>query len=194
MVPDFKNVGKRSTAKNYYLVSLLSVVSAGFEKLVKNWTVDPLDKCGFLWFQYGFRSSRSTVDLLTAVSDRIARLLTVLGLLELWHLIYPGFLTGFGILVYFTKLRLVEFQVRYFALFLLFSVLDCFEWFWMESRHKNIQVILKFLKGPFLVLHFPCCILMTFLMMLSVTLLSMMMILLSILFYLLRSGQLKSFL
>ena len=48
MVPDFKNVGKRSTAKNYYLVSLLSVVSAGFEKLVKNWTVDPLDKCGFL--------------------------------------------------------------------------------------------------------------------------------------------------
>ena len=31
-------------------------------------------RCGFFSdFQYGFRSSRSTVDLLTVVSDRIAR-------------------------------------------------------------------------------------------------------------------------
>ena len=33
-----------------------------------------LEKCGlFSNFQYGFRSSRSTADLLTVVSDRIAR-------------------------------------------------------------------------------------------------------------------------
>ena len=33
-----------------------------------------LEKCGlFSDFQYGFRSSRSTADLLTTVSDRIAR-------------------------------------------------------------------------------------------------------------------------
>ena len=33
-----------------------------------------LEKCGlFSDFQYGFRSSRSTADLLTVVSDRIAR-------------------------------------------------------------------------------------------------------------------------
>ena len=51
----------------------------------------------------------------------------------------------------------------------------------MESLHKNIHLILEFLKGPFLVLHFSFCILMTFLMMLSVILLSMLMILLSIL-------------
>ena len=75
----------------------------------------------------------------------------------------------------------MEFQVRYLDLFLLFSVVDDFEWFWMESFHKNIQLILEFLKGPFLVLHFSCCILMTFMMMLSVILLSMLMILLSIL-------------
>ena len=50
-----------------------------------------------------------------------------------------------------------------------------------ESLHKNIQLMLEFLKGPILVLHFSCCILMTFLMMLSVLLLSTMMILLSIL-------------
>ena len=41
-----------------------------------------------------------------------------------------------------------------------------FHWFWMESLHKNIQLMLEFLKGPFLVLHFSCYILMTFLMML----------------------------
>ena len=105
-------------------------------------------------------------------------LLTGLGLHELWHLIYPRFLTGFGMLVFFTNLILMEFQVRYLALFLLFSVIDDFEWFWMESLHKNIQLMLEFLKAPFLVLHFSCYILMTFLMMLSVILLSMLMILL----------------
>ena len=51
-------------------------------------------------------------------------LLTGLGLLELWHLIYPRLLTGFGMLVFFTNLSLMEFQVRYLALFLLFSVID----------------------------------------------------------------------
>ena len=45
-----------------------------FEKLVNNRIVDHLEKCGlFSDFQYGFRSSRSTADLLTVVSDRIAR-------------------------------------------------------------------------------------------------------------------------
>ena len=74
VVPVFKNVGERSTAKNYCPVSLLSVVSKVFEKLVNNRIVDHLEKCGlFSDFQYGFRSSRSTVDLLTVVSDRIAR-------------------------------------------------------------------------------------------------------------------------
>ena len=69
-----KNVGERSTAKNYRPVSLLSVVSKVFEKLVNNRIVDHLEKCGlFSDFQYGFRSSRSTADLLTVVSDRIAR-------------------------------------------------------------------------------------------------------------------------
>ena len=48
----------------------------------------------------------------------------------------------------------------------------------MESLHNNIQLMLEFLKAPFLVLHFSCCKLMVFLMMLSVILLSMLMILL----------------
>ena len=74
VVPVFKNVAERSTAKNYCPVSLLSVVSKVFEKLVNNRIVDHLENCGlFSDFQYGFRSSRSTTDLLTVVSDRIAR-------------------------------------------------------------------------------------------------------------------------
>ena len=68
------SVGERSTAKNYRPVSLLSVVSKVFEKLANNRIVEALEKYGlFSDFQYGFRSARSTADLLTVVSDRIAR-------------------------------------------------------------------------------------------------------------------------
>ena len=74
MVPVFKNVGERSTAKIYQPVSLLSVVSKVAEKLVNNRIVDHLEKCNlFSDFQYSFRFSQSTADLLTVVSDRIAR-------------------------------------------------------------------------------------------------------------------------
>ena len=42
------------------------------EKLVTNRIVDHLEKCGlFSDFQYVFRSSRSTADLLIVASDRI---------------------------------------------------------------------------------------------------------------------------
>ena len=55
-------------------VSLLSVVSKVFEKLANNRIVDHLENCGlFSDFQYGFRSSQLTANLLTVVSDRIAR-------------------------------------------------------------------------------------------------------------------------
>ena len=128
MGPVFKNVGERSTAKNYHLVSLLFVVSKVFEKLVNKRIVDHLEKCGlFSDFQYGFRSSRSTADLL----------------------------------------------------FLLFSVMDRFRWFWMGRLHKNIQLMLEFLKAPFFALHFSYNTLMQLLMILSVILLSLLMILLS---------------
>ena len=182
VVPVFENVGERSTAKNYRPVSLLSVVSKVFEKLVNNRIVDHLEKCGlFSDFQYVL----GLLDQLLIFSQlyliELLGLLTGLGLLELWHLIYPRLLTGFGMLIFFTKLSLMEFEAIYSALFLLFSVIDDFEWFWMESLHKNIQLMREFLKVPFLVLHFSYFTLMIFLTMLSVILLSMLMILLSIL-------------
>ena len=167
VIPVFKNVGERSTDKNYCPVSLLSVISKVFGKLINNRIVDGLEKCGLSTdFQYGFRSSRSTADLLTVVSDRIARALnmcrpTQADTLDLskvfdrvWH---DGLLH----------------KLIYLTLFLLFSVTDGFEWFWMESLHKNIQLMLKSLKAPLLVLHFSYYILMAFLMMISVILLSM---------------------
>ena len=46
VVPVFKNVGERPTAKNFRPVSLLSVVSKVFENLVNKRTVDHLEKCG----------------------------------------------------------------------------------------------------------------------------------------------------
>ena len=83
-------------------------------------------------------------------------------------------------LIFFTKLSLMEFQVRYLALFLVFSVIDGFNWFWMGSLHYNIQLMLELVKAVLLVLHFSYYTLMTFLMS-SVELLSMLMIILSIL-------------
>ena len=178
VVPVFKNVGGSSTAKNYHPVSLLSMVSKVFVKLVNNRIVDHLEKCGlFSDFQYGFRSSRSTADLLTVVSDRIARAFNRYGATQavaldiskafdrVWH---AGLLHN-----------LKSYQVRYLALFLLFLVRGGFGLFLMGNLHKNIQLMLVFLKGLFVVLHFSYYTLMTLLMMLSVILLYMLMILLS---------------
>ena len=54
MVLVFKNVEnfeERSSSKNFHRVSLFSVVSKVFEKLVNNMIVDHLEKCGlFLIF------------------------------------------------------------------------------------------------------------------------------------------------
>ena len=64
-IPVFKDSLDSSTAKVYGLASLLFAGSKTIEKLVNNRLVDYLEKCGlFADFQYGFRSLRSTADLL----------------------------------------------------------------------------------------------------------------------------------
>ena len=56
VVSVFKNVGKRFPAKNYYSVSLLSIVNKVFEKFVNSRIVGHIEKSGlFSDFQYGFR-------------------------------------------------------------------------------------------------------------------------------------------
>ena len=47
--PVFKNIRERSAAKNYHPVSLFSMVSKVFEKLVNNRIVDQLGKCGLFF-------------------------------------------------------------------------------------------------------------------------------------------------
>ena len=180
VVPVFKNVGERSLAKNCLPVTLFSVVSNIFKKLLNNRIVDHLDKCGLFYdFQYGFRSSRSSADLLTVLLDRIAKAFNRSGATRAVTLDISKALDRVGMLDFFTNLSLMEFQVRYLAVLLLSSVTDGFEWFWMRSLHKNIQLMLEFLKVSFWVLHFSYNTFMTFLMMLSVMFLSMLMILLS---------------
>ena len=76
--------------------------------------VDHLQKCGlFSDFQYGFRSSRSTADLVKDVSDRITRAFNRSGATRAVTLeIYPRLSIEFGMLVFFTNLSLTKFQVR----------------------------------------------------------------------------------
>ena len=82
-------------------------------------------------------------------------------------------------LVFFTSLSRKKFQV--FGLISSFLSNRQLLLVMMGQLHKNIQLMLEFLRAPFLVLHFFYYTLMTFLMMLSVILLSILMILLSIL-------------
>ena len=81
-------------------------------------------------------------------------------------------------LVLFTNLNHMEFQVGYLALFCLFSLIDGLKWFRMGSLNNNILLMLEFVMAPFLAVHFSHNMLMTFLMMLSVILPSVLMILL----------------
>ena len=105
VVPVFKNVGERSTAKNCHPVSLLSVVSKIFEKLINNRIVDHLEKCHlFSDFWCGSRSSQSTADLLTVVSHRIARAFNMSGATQAVALDISMAFDRFDMLVLFTNL------------------------------------------------------------------------------------------
>ena len=139
-----------------------------FEKLVNNRPVDYLEMCVlFSDGLYGFRSSWSTADLLTVVSDRIARACSQSGATvavafdvskafdRVWHADY------------LQKHKSYRILSQIYCLIFFFSVIDSFGWFWLGSLHENIQVMLEFLKALFLVLHFSYYILMNFLMMLS---------------------------
>ena len=73
VVPIYKNIGERSTAKNYRPVSLLSVVNKIFEKLVNNRIVHHLEKCGLLISSMVLGILDQLQNLLTIVSNRIVR-------------------------------------------------------------------------------------------------------------------------
>ena len=139
MVLVFENVGERSAVENYHAVSILFVVNKVFENLVNNRIVNHLEKSAF------FLISSMVLGLLDRLQVflqlyliKLLGLLASLGLIKLWHL--------WRLQVFLTNVSLMEFQVKYLAIFLLFSVNDSFEWFWMGTFHKNIRLMLEFLR------------------------------------------------
>ena len=115
VVPVFKNAGEMSAAKNCHPVSKV------FEKLKNNRIVDHLEKCGLFLMSNMVLSCLNQLQIFFQLYlIELLGFLTGQGLLELWYLIYPMLLTGFGMLVFFINLSLMEFQVRYLTLFLLF--------------------------------------------------------------------------
>ena len=166
MVPVFKNVGERSSVKNYRPVSLLFVVSKVFGLLVtwrnvvffkiSSMGLGLLDQPQIFWQLYGVSGASMSGATRDVALDIFKAFDTV------WHA---------------TNLSLIEFQVRYLTLFLFFSVINCFQRFWMGSLHEITQLMLEFFRGSFLVLHFAYYTLRTLLKLLSIILLSMLMIL-----------------
>ena len=177
VVPVFKNIGERSTAKNYRPVSTLSVVSKVFKKLVNNRIAGHLEKYGlFSDFQYGFRFFRSTADLLKVVSDRIARAFNRSGATRavavdiseafdsVWHACLLHRLKCYGISCQIFGLISSFLSNRQLRVGL-------------DGKSSQEYPVDAGVPQGSLVLHFSYYTLMIFLMMLSVTLLSMQLLL-----------------
>ena len=95
-----------------------------------------------------FRSCKLTTDVPTV--DRASNRSGSTQAMALWNLaLYLGISSGFGMLVFLKNLSLIEFQDRHLVLFYLFSVIDGVEWLWMGSLHRNIHLMLEFLKSLF---------------------------------------------
>ena len=75
-----KTLVRGSDPRNYRPISLLPIISKVFESLINRSLVNHLDSNNlFSDFQYGFRSGRSTADVLTVISERVYRALDACG-------------------------------------------------------------------------------------------------------------------
>ena len=101
---------------------------------------------------------------------------------HLLTIIYPFYARDFGMLWHgwhLHKFIPYELSGQFSALYFHFSVIVRFGWFWMEGFRKNVLLMLRLLKAPFLVLVFFYYTFMNFLVMLSIVMLYMLMALLS---------------
>ena len=98
-----------------------------------------------------------------------------MGILKRQHLLYSRFLTRSDMLVS----SKTHTEIGYLVLFCHLLLINYFKWFLKGSLCKNMESMLVFLKALYLVLKCPYYTLVTFLMILSVVLLSTLMILLA---------------
>ena len=90
LVPISKNIGKRSTVKNYHSVSLPSVVNKVSKKLVNKSIVDYLENVAFSVISSMVLGLPSQLQIFSRLYlIELLWILTGLVLLELWHLRYP---------------------------------------------------------------------------------------------------------
>ena len=131
------------------------MVTKVFEKYVNKKLTGYLDKYGLSSdFRYGFKSSQWTADLLTIVSESIARAFNRSGATRqvaldiskafhrVWHTGLLHKLNSYGISGQIIRLILSFLSNRRRQVAL------------SRSFHKNIQLMLEFLNAPFLVLDF----------------------------------------
>ena len=89
-------------SQNYCLVSLLFSISKFFEILVDNTLVDPLKQCGLSSSMISGLPNQLQIFSQLYLIEMIG-LLIFIGLIELWHLIYPRLSTRSHLLVFFTN-------------------------------------------------------------------------------------------
>ena len=130
-------------------------------------------------FQYTFRSSESTADLLTVVSDRIATAFNKSGATQAVALNIPKAFDRIWHADLLQKLKSYEISGQIFGLISSFLSNRQLQGVLNGKSSQENPVYAGVPQGSILVLHFSYYTLMTFLMMLSVILLSMLMILLS---------------
>ena len=71
--PVYKNSGDRQSPSQYRPISLLCIISKIFESIINQQIMIHLSKTNLLSdVQYGFRSARSTADVLTVITGRIS--------------------------------------------------------------------------------------------------------------------------
>ena len=131
-------------------------------------------------FQYGFRSSRSTADLLTVVSDRIA---TAINSSVATRAVALGICNAFDRICHAGLLHKRKSYGISGEIFCLISFFLSNRWLRVLLDGKSSQeypVNAGVRQAPLLILIFSYYTLMTFLMMLSVILLSLLLIILSI--------------
>ena len=142
--PSIKNVRESSIAKNYRPVSLFTVVSKVFVQLKNNRIFDLLEKCGLCSdFRYGFRSSLSTADLLTVLSDRTARAFNRSRALDISKAISKVCHAGL-----FHKLKSYGISGQIFGSISSFlpSIVG-FRWFWMNTyKGFSVEIMTRILN------------------------------------------------